>query len=139
MLINNEQDWTEALGSKFSARDGHRQWLFKQATALFDFYEPNSINSAGGFHALDDAGRPVPATKGHDGQERQLHETTRMVHCFTISKLIGRPHADDFIDHGMDFLWSRHRDIKNGGYYWGVDDSSPTNTNKHTATRTHVR
>ena len=130
MRNNNAQDWAEKSGSKFSTRQGHRQWLVKQATALFDFFEPHLINSAGGFHTLDDAGQPLPPTPGHDGCERQLHDTTRMVHCFTIGKLIGRARADDFIDHGMDFLWTRHRDIKNGGYHWGVDDSTSTNPTK---------
>ena len=39
---------------------------------------------------------------------------------------MGRPGADRFIDHGMDFLWTRHRDAANGGYVWGVgDDGRP--------------
>ena len=128
--MKNAQDWAEISGSKFADREGHRQWLFGQAEALFDFFEPHSINPAGGFNTLDDDGLALPPTPGHDGCERQLHETTRMVHCFTIGKLVGRPHADDFIDHGMDYLWNRHRDLKNGGYFWGVDNSSLTNPTK---------
>lgn len=128
--MNSKQDWSEISGPKFSSRTGHRQWLFKQATALFDFFEPHSINAGGGFNVLDDAGLPLPPKAEHVGCERQLHETTRMVHCFTIGKLVGRPRADEFIDHGMDFLWNQHRDTKNGGYFWGVDDSSPTNPTK---------
>ena len=33
---------------------------------------------------------------------------------------MGRPGADRFIDHGMDFLWDAHRDTAHGGYVWGV-------------------
>lgn len=128
--MRSKQNWSETAGPKFVTRKGHRQWLFEQAGNLFDFFEPHSLNSQGGFYALDDLGQPLPAAAGHDGFERQLHETTRMVHCFTIGKLVGRPCADDFIDHGMDFLWNRHRDTKNGGYYWGVDNSAVTNPTK---------
>lgn len=127
MQDNNTQDWADVSGPKFVAREGHRQWLRNQATAIFDFFEPHVIDPKGGFHTMDDVGQPLPPAPGFDGCERQLHETTRMVHCFAIGKLIGRPNASDFIDHGMDFLWTRHRDREHGGYYWGVDDSSATN------------
>lgn len=127
---NHKQDWAEISGPKFSTREGHRKWLFEQATSLFDFFETHSINLAGGFNTLDDTGLPLPPKAGHDGCERQLHETTRMVHCFTVGKLVGRPRADEFIDHGMNYLWNRHRDLKNGGYFWGVDDTAPTNPTK---------
>lgn len=128
--MKNAQDWTEISGSKFTDREYHRKWLMEQAAELFDFFEPHSINPAGGFNVLDDEGFPLRPAPGLDGCERQLHETTRMVHCFTIGKLIGRPRADDFIYHGMDYLWNHHRDLKNGGYFWGLDDSSQTNPTK---------
>ena len=49
-----------------------------------------------------------------------------MVHCFAIARLMGRPGADRFIDHGMEFLWNGHRDAKNGGYFWGVGEDGPS-------------
>ena len=49
-----------------------------------------------------------------------------MVHCFAIARLMGRPGADRFIDHGMDFLWNAHRDAANGGYFWGVGEDGPS-------------
>ncbi|MEP5092091.1 MAG: AGE family epimerase/isomerase, partial [Paracoccaceae bacterium] len=124
------QDWTEVSGPDFATRKDHGQWLLRQASSLFDFFEPHLLNPVGGFHCLDSTGLPLPSAPGHDGSERQLHETTRMVHCFAIGKLVGRPVSDDIIDHGMAFLWARHRDTTNGGYYWGVDDFSPTNPAK---------
>jgi len=127
MAISNSQDWAESSGPQFVTRKGHRQWLLTQAAALFDFFEPHLVNPVGGFHVLDNLGQPLLPKPGHSGQERQLHDTTRMVHCFALGKLTGRANADDIIDHGMDFLWHRHRDVKNGGYHWGVDDVSPTN------------
>jgi len=130
VATNITQGWEQVFGQKFVARKGHRQWLLTQADALFNFFEPHLLNPAGGFHTLDNIGLPLPPKSGHNGQERELHETSRMVHCFSLAKLIGRANADDIIDHGMSFLWSRHRDEKNGGYYWGVDDVSPTNPSK---------
>ena len=61
---------------------------------------------------------------------RQLHATTRMVHCFAIAHLMGRPGADAVIDHGMDFIWNGHRDTEQGGYLWGVGYDGPTDDTK---------
>ncbi len=130
MPAENAPNWAEVGGARFVSRKGHRQWLLGQATALFDFFQPQAVNPAGGFHTLDENGKPLPPDPGHDGSERQLHDTTRMVHCFAIAKLLDRPGADDIINHGMDFLWARHRDPKNGGYFWGVDDYAATNPTK---------
>lgn len=95
----------------------HRQWLQQQAGALLDFYQFKSINPAGGFFELDERGQPQKSP-------RQLHATTRMVHCFSIAHLLGRPGADALVDHGMDYIWNRHRDPVNGGYVWGLDDDT---------------
>ncbi len=123
-------NWAETDGPRFVTRQGHRQWLLGQANDLLDFFQPHLINPAGGFHTLDNVGAPMLAKSGQSSVERQIHDTTRMVHCFAIAKLMGRNGADDLVDHGMDFLWTRHRDMKNGGYFWGVDDTSPTNSAK---------
>src|SRR5687767_1521386 len=93
----------------------HRNWLLAQANRLFDFYQFGSINSKGGFQELDNSGAP-------SGNIRQLHVTTRMIHCFAIGHLLGRPGADKIVDHGVDYLWRRHRDQRHGGYVWSLDD-----------------
>jgi sulfoquinovose isomerase len=93
----------------------HRHWLMEQANRLFDFYQFTSINPRGGFYELYDDGRPF-------SDVRQLHATTRMVHCFAIGHLLGRPGCDELVDHGMKFIWNGHRDHKHGGYIWSLDD-----------------
>lgn len=98
----------------------HRTWLLNQASALFDFFEPESIDPRGGFFTLDDRGRALP------GAPRELHTATRLVHCFAIARLLGRPGAERFIDHGMSYLWTAHRDAANGGYAWGAGDGGDT-------------
>jgi len=121
--------WIGVQGSRFAERPAHRLWLLAQAQSLFDFYRA-AFNPAGGFHPLDDAGRPLPAAAATQGVERQIHETARMVHCSAIASLLGIPGADRNVDHGMAFLWERHRDPRHGGYFWGVDDRGATNPTK---------
>jgi len=116
-----------ATQTNWTALPYHRGWLLDQASALFAFFERGSINPAGGFFVIDDEGRPIErsAASGKPAP-RELFLTTRHVHCFAIAKLLGRPGADDFVDHGMAYLWNAHRDTKHGGYFWGVDDDGPT-------------
>jgi mannose/cellobiose epimerase-like protein (N-acyl-D-glucosamine 2-epimerase family) len=99
----------------------HRGWLLQQAESLFALFERESLNRLGGFHDLDVDGKPMPAGFPPGSKPgRQLHTTTRMVHCYSIASLLGRPGADRIIDHGMDFIWNGHRDPVHGGYFWGV-------------------
>lgn len=113
--------------TKWTALPYHRSWLLDQASSLLGFFEPHSINPAGGFFVLDNCGRPIA---GPAVQVREIHATTRMVHCFAIARLMGRPGADAFIDHGLDFLWNSHRDQANGGYFWSVGDGGPCDDEK---------
>ncbi len=114
----------------WTALPTHRHWLLGQANSLLDFFQ-DSLNPSGGFHDLDTAGRPMPAGfPAGSRPARQLHATTRMVHCFAIAHLMGRPGADAVIDHGMDFIWNGHRDTEQGGYLWGVGYDGPTDDTK---------
>lgn len=109
----------------------HRIWLLQQATDLFSFFEKKSLNPLGGFYDLDTKGWPQPPGVPPGSRPgRYLHVTTRMVHCFAIAHLLGRPGADAFVDHGMDFLWNGHRDSSNGGYHWGVGYDAPVDDTK---------
>jgi mannose/cellobiose epimerase-like protein (N-acyl-D-glucosamine 2-epimerase family) len=104
---------------------GHRRWLLGEADRLFRFFEDESLDPAGGFHALDDAGHAIAGER-----TRPLHATTRMVHCFAIAHLLGRPGAADFVDHGVEAILNRHRDAVNGGYFWSFDDNGPRERDK---------
>ena len=107
----------------WTTRPYHRNWLMSQADALFDFYQFSALNPGGGFFDIDTSGRPF-------GTVRHLHATTRMIHCFAIGSLLGRPGADEIVDHGMRYLWDRHRDRQYGGYLWSLDDNGPHDTTK---------
>jgi sulfoquinovose isomerase len=99
----------------------HRRWLMDQALSLFAFFQPSALNPAGGFHALARDGSPLTSDR-EGGTVQHLHTTTRMIYSFALARDLGVAGADRVIDHGMDFLWSRHRDSQYGGYFWGVDD-----------------
>lgn len=112
--------------SPWPKRPFHRQYLMRQANDLYDFFESPSINPKGGFFELDDEGLPLDA----DNSTRQIHVTTRMIHCAVIGSLIGRPGSDEIVDHGMRYVWEKHRDARHGGYVWGLDDNGVVNGSK---------
>lgn len=117
--------------SKWIDLPTHRMWLLQQANDLFAFFERQIRNPLGGFHELDAEGRPVAPGFGAGGiPTRYLFATSRVVHAFAIAHLMGRPGADLIVDHGMDFLWNRHRDRDFGGYHWGVGYNELTDSTK---------
>ena len=116
---------------KWTSQASHRLWLLNEANRLFDFYQPNVVNRRGGFFDLDNRGDPLPTGWPPAAlPTRNLFQTTRMVYCFTIAHLMGRPGADRLIDHGVNFLLNGHRDKKNGGYHWSTGYNKPVNNSK---------
>lgn len=112
--------------SAWQSRPFHRQYLMRQANNLFDFFEAASINPDGGFYELSDEGEPLSP----DNAVRQIHVTTRLIHCAVIGSLLGRPGSDEVIDHGMRYLWEKHRDARHGGYVWSLDDDGHADSSK---------
>ncbi len=117
---------TENTKAYWSTLPWHRQWLVKQAEGLFDFFQCRAVNPKGGFFDLDRKGAPLSS----DNPVRGIHASARMVHCFSIGHLLGRPGCGDIVDHGMTYLWDSHRDQKHGGYFWQVDDNGPADATK---------
>ena len=121
----------EKCGLKWTSQASHRLWLLSEANRLFDFYQPAVINKRGGFFDLDNRGDPLPTGwPPASVPTRNLFQTTRMVYCFSIAHLMGRPGADSLIDHGVSFLLNGHRDKKNGGYHWSTGYDKPVNSAK---------
>lgn len=125
-LVSTDITLPKTNASPWQTRPFHRQYLMRQANNLYDFFEAPSINPKGGFYELSDEGKPLTP----DNAVRQIHVTTRMIHCAVIGSLLGRPGSDEIVDHGMRFLWEKHRDARNGGYGWSVDDNGPVDSIK---------
>ncbi|SDE78704.1 AGE family epimerase/isomerase [Limimaricola pyoseonensis] len=105
---------TSTAGDRWTARPDHRRWLAREADDLLRLFETESLDPAGGFFALDAQGRAI-----RDDDLREIHVTTRMVHCYAVAALMGRPGAMEIVDHGLRFLREHHRRPE-GGYAWGV-------------------
>lgn len=114
------------LAPLWADRPYHRQWLLSQAEGLMDFFQYRAINPKGGFYDLDRAGAPLST----DNPARGIHASARMVHCFAIGDLLGRPGAADVVDHGMRYLWEKHRDTTHGGYFWQANDDGAADSSK---------
>ncbi|MCY4459935.1 MAG: AGE family epimerase/isomerase [Albidovulum sp.] len=112
-------------------QSSHRHWLMDEAARLFDFYRAGSVDPRGGFFDLDDRGEPLP-TGWPPAPEptRNLFTTTRIIYCFAIGHLMGRPGSDRLVDHGVEFMLNGHRDRKHGGYHWATGYNGPTNSAK---------
>ncbi len=118
-------------GQNWVTESSHRLWLIGEANRLLDFYEKNSANPRGGFFDLDDYGLPLPTGWPPAGAPtRNLFQTTRIVYCYAIAHLMGRPGADRLVDHGMEFILNGHRDQKLGGYHWATGYDGPINDTK---------
>ncbi|MCJ7993425.1 AGE family epimerase/isomerase [Rhizobium cremeum] len=115
-----------AIAANWSDRPYHRKWLLDLADGLFSFFQRQAINPKGGFFDLTRDGKPLNT----DNPVRSIHMAARMVHCYAIGDLLGRPGAADVVDHGMKFLWERHRDTEHGGYFWQVDDNGAADAGK---------
>jgi mannose/cellobiose epimerase-like protein (N-acyl-D-glucosamine 2-epimerase family) len=121
----------ESPSRKWVTLASHRGWLWREAEALFSFFERRIINPLGGFYDLDDEGRPsAPGYGAGVKPARYLFATSRITHAYAIAHLMGRPGADAIIDHGMNFLWNTHRDSEYGGYFWGVGYDGPSDSTK---------
>ncbi|RJE88048.1 AGE family epimerase/isomerase [Paracoccus onubensis] len=92
----------------------HRAFLVQDARKALDFFDA-SPRAGGGFHTLDDSGRPLPS------ELQELHTTTRLVHCYALAQMAGRADKAGIVDQGMTWLWQGHRDRQHGGYLWSVD------------------
>lgn len=97
----------------------HRDWLARQALSQFAVFR-RCLRRGPGFHLLDTKGSPIP------GAPQELHSTARMVHSFALGSIAGVPNAAEVVDHGMDYLWSHHRDKQHGGYLYALDEAGVT-------------
>ena len=106
-------------------RPAHRVWLLDQANRLIDLFRGTTGGPAG-FRMLGLDGRPMFGADEVFG----IHDTTRIVHVFSLATQMGIPGLRDGIDQGVEFLWSAFRDKKHGGYFWSVNAEGPVRADK---------
>jgi mannose/cellobiose epimerase-like protein (N-acyl-D-glucosamine 2-epimerase family) len=102
----------------------HQRWLLTQAEKLLDFFIPAALDPAGGFRSLDIQGRPRASSV------RDLIQTARLVHCYALADLLGRPAAAGVVEHGLTLLRGRLRDADHGGWFWTATAAEPVDRTK---------
>ena len=76
----------------------HHRWLAAEQDRLLGFHEVHALDAGVGFAPLDSRGRP------ETDQPRQLYATARLVHCFALAHLLGRPGARPIAELGLAAL-----------------------------------
>jgi mannose/cellobiose epimerase-like protein (N-acyl-D-glucosamine 2-epimerase family) len=123
---------TPAPSESWLANEAHRSLLVSEAQRLLAFYQYRSIDPSCGFFELRADGSPSAE------RSRHLVWTTRMVYCFSLGALLGRPGAAVVVDHGLRTLAERFRDRRHGGHYWIVDASGPVDRTKQAYGLAHL-
>ncbi|MBO0812717.1 MAG: AGE family epimerase/isomerase, partial [Microlunatus sp.] len=103
-----------AAGANWSALPTHIAWLDAERDRLLRFHERHGREAAVGFATLDANGAPIVRAP------RELYSTARLVHCFAIEHLLGRPGAADLARHGLDAITGPFRDPSYGGWYAAI-------------------
>lgn len=115
----------ESIGASWLDGSLHHQWLQREEDRLLGFYEATALDAPVGFAPLDANGVPEGSA------DRELWLTCRMVHCFAIAHLRGRPGAAPIVTHGVRSLADYFEDTEHGGWYTAVSpDGTPTVTDK---------
>ena len=103
----------------------HRRWLEGETDRLLEFSRA-SRHPAGGFAWLDERGRPLLE------QPVELWLTCRMTHVLALGQLMGRPGCGPLVDHGLQALQGRLRDVAHGGWFAAVGEEGATDPGKET-------
>lgn len=111
-------------GDPFMTSAAHQQFLSDHAQELLDFYQPQVADPSGGLVWLDEKGRRYP------NRPLYLWINARMVHCFALAHLLGRPGADEVTLHGLRTLQGELRDRDHGGWYWSTGPGSEIDAHK---------
>ena len=99
----------------------HHSWLARHRDALLDFFQPEVMLPGAGYAYLDSQGHALPRLGS------QLWLGARMLHCFSIAAMEGRPGAEDVARHGIGFyLNGAGRDTEHGGWFPTVGGDSPS-------------
>ncbi|MGJ8527895.1 AGE family epimerase/isomerase [Maritalea sp.] len=105
---------SQARGESLLSSSKHRSFLLADAQKQLAFFD-QSRRPDGGFYVLERDGTPAQTTI------QELHNTTRMIHSFSLGKIAGIANCENVIDQGLNYLTSHHLDPEFGGYFWALD------------------
>lgn len=98
-----------------------------QARAVLDFVCPACRDTAIGGFATDFRG---DGTIG-DPRARNLVQQARYTHAFALAAIHGwHPDAAEYAAHGLEWLETRQRDPRHGGWWWELDGPDPVDRRK---------
>ncbi|WP_309617214.1 AGE family epimerase/isomerase, partial [Salinibacterium sp.] len=116
---------TTPAGPSWVTLPAHRAWLAGESERLLAFHESDIDLSLVGFSPMDAHGRR------EDAANRELYATARLIHCFAIAHLMGRPGARQIAEHGLAALAGPFRDHAHGGWFATVSPAGQViNDNK---------
>ena len=103
------------------------EFLRQHIRSIVDFYEPNIIDSSGGFFQnFFDNG------KVFNSNERHLVSSTRMVFNYCKAyELFGEQRYLDYAEHGIRFIREHHWDESRQAYNWTLQDQKANDQTNH--------
>jgi len=104
----------------------HQNWLINEIEREFSFFDRHIIDREGGYHELSVTG--LPLSPDSIKITKSIQSTCRIIYCYCIARVLGRPGADLYIDHGIKFVFDSLFDARYGGFFQQVGDE---NTGAH--------
>jgi mannose/cellobiose epimerase-like protein (N-acyl-D-glucosamine 2-epimerase family) len=101
-------------GPAWANLESHHRWLKDEEERLLRFHERHALESTVGFAPLDRDGTP------RSESPRELYATARIVHCFSLAHLCGRPGAAAIAEHGLWAMTHEFFDEENDGWFASV-------------------
>ena len=104
-----------------------RSFLLEHIRHTLSFYDPRSLDPAGGFfHRYKNDGTV------YDPSTRTLVASCRFVFNYAMAyRQFGTPDYLARVRHGLDYLRRVHRNPATGGYAWRIEGGQPADTTNH--------
>jgi mannose/cellobiose epimerase-like protein (N-acyl-D-glucosamine 2-epimerase family) len=104
-----------------------RAFLLEHIRHTMSFYDPRSLDPAGGFFQLYKNDGTV-----YDRSTRSLIASCRFVFNYAMAyRQFNTPDYLARVRHGLDYLRRVHRSPSTGGYAWAIADGQPVDTTNH--------
>ncbi len=92
----------------------HNTWLDNETDRIFEFGRNSVVPNGFGWIGNNGNVREEMGTR--------LWITARMLHCYSLAALMGRPGAYDLVEHGIKALEGPLKDQAHGGWFATIDN-----------------